>query len=101
VGRSERPKRTPEELGRVRQLYVNEAADLYRYACFRPGADVFGAEDLVQTAFQEAILEWDKVGLLTVDGQRRWLRRVLPSHCHDRLRVTITACNGAGWLRRL
>lgn len=61
----------------MRELYVNEVGELYRYACSRPGVDGIGAEDLVQTAFQEAVLAWDKVGRLTVDGQRAWLRQVL------------------------
>jgi len=83
VGRHDRPELTRSEVDRVRELYVNESADLHRYARSRPGVDVHGAEDLVQTAFREAITAWDKVGLLTPDEQRRWLRRVLSNRSID------------------
>jgi RNA polymerase sigma-70 factor (ECF subfamily) len=72
-----RPKLTKEQIEQVEDLYRKEAGNLYRYACSIPQGHVSEPRDLVQTAFQEAIRAWSKVGRYGPDERRRWLRRVL------------------------
>ncbi|MET1075990.1 MAG: sigma-70 family RNA polymerase sigma factor [Umezawaea sp.] len=68
------------------ELFRNEAADLHRYARRKLHGDWFGAEDLVQMAFRDAVVAWARVGGFTVVAQRKWLRRVVWNKAVDDLR---------------
>jgi RNA polymerase sigma-70 factor (ECF subfamily) len=83
VDGDERPELTPEENDRVVELFRNEAADLHRYALRKLRGDWFGAEDLVQMAFRDAVVAWARVGGFTVVAQRKWLRRVVQNKAVD------------------
>lgn len=67
----------------MQELFVREAAELNAYARSLPGTTACTAEDLVQTAFHEAIFAWSTVGRYAPDEQRRWLRRVLRNKAID------------------
>jgi RNA polymerase sigma-70 factor (ECF subfamily) len=67
----------------VRELFIREATELSAYARSLPGTVACTAEDLVQTAFHEAIFAWRTVGPYAPDEQRRWLRRVLKNKAID------------------
>jgi RNA polymerase sigma-70 factor (ECF subfamily) len=78
-----RPRLSREQSEEVQELYVQEARDLYRYACSLPLAGGCRPEDLVQTTFHEAILGWEKVSQYALDERRKWLRRVLKNKAID------------------
>lgn len=76
------PRLSREQARQVHELFVQEADDLYRYACsFWAGG--CGSEDLVQTTFHEVIRAWETVGQYAPDERRRWLRRVLKNKAID------------------
>lgn len=84
VGSSEsRPKLTGNQVEQIKQLYQQEAGNLYGYARSRRWLQQSDVEDLVQTTFHEAIRAWDKVEPLGSDGRRRWLRQVLRNKAVD------------------
>lgn len=70
-------------------LFRAAADDLSRYARTLPLGDSFRPDDLVQETFQAALLTWGKsqLGERDLEGQRRWLYRVLQNKAVDQWRA--------------
>ena len=76
----------PEHAEEVGKLYVQAAPELFGYACTLPQVDPTRAEDLVQVAFQEAAVCWDKLGALDTERRRQWLFTVVRNKAIDEWR---------------
>ncbi|WP_433462657.1 RNA polymerase sigma factor [Spirillospora sp. CA-128828] len=76
----------PEHADEVGKLYVQTAQALFGYACTLPQVDPARAEDLVQVAFQEAAVCWDKLAALDAERRRQWLFRVVRNKAIDEWR---------------
>lgn len=84
MGSSEpRPRLTKGQREQVEDLYRQEAADLYKYACSISRVRASEPWDLVQTTFHEAVRAWPKISQYGPDASRKWLRRVLKNKAID------------------
>ncbi|MBG0850305.1 sigma-70 family RNA polymerase sigma factor [Streptomyces spinoverrucosus] len=76
----------PETRRQIAALWELEAEWLVRYAMVRTGEDQSAAEDLVQTAFLAAAVQWSSLVDRTDDERRNWLRSVVHHKWVDGIR---------------
>lgn len=70
------------------QLYHRVSAEIFRYACTLPNMTHHQAQDLVQTAFEEAWRQWDRLRDSSTGQRRSWLKTVVLRREIDRWRAT-------------
>jgi RNA polymerase sigma-70 factor (ECF subfamily) len=76
----------PEHADEVGKLYARTAPALFGYARTLPQVGPARAEDLVQVAFQEAAVCWDKLAALDGERRRQWLFAVVRNKAIDEWR---------------
>lgn len=75
-----------EIAAQVERLLIEEGPAVYRCALRALQGNVAEAEDLVQEAFEAAMLNWARVGGFSRSRQRAWLCRVVRNKAVDRWR---------------
>lgn len=75
-----------ESAAEVERLFVDVSAALFSYACTLPGIDRQAADDLVQEAFHDVALSWEKLANRDPGGRRQWLFRVVRNKAVDQWR---------------
>ncbi|MYS40672.1 sigma-70 family RNA polymerase sigma factor [Streptomyces sp. SID5998] len=76
----------PATRRQIAALWEQEAEWLLRYAVIRTGENRSAAEDLVQTAFLAAAVQWPSLIDRTDDERRNWLRSVVHHKWVDGIR---------------
>jgi RNA polymerase sigma-70 factor, ECF subfamily len=70
----------------VERLFMDASSALVSFACTLPGIGRPAAEDLVQEAFQDAALSWDKLACRDPEGRQQWLFRAVRNKAIDQWR---------------
>jgi RNA polymerase sigma-70 factor (ECF subfamily) len=77
----------PEAAAQVARLFIEESPAVFRSALRAARGNRSEVDDLVQEAFQAAVLSWESIGGLSADRKRAWLCRVAINKAIDGYRA--------------